>query len=40
VLCASPAKLKLHLGWQPSSSELAAIVESAWRWKLARGVSR
>ena len=33
VLCASPAKLKRELGWQPLSSDLSGIIESAWRWK-------
>jgi UDP-glucose 4-epimerase len=34
VLCANPAKLKRELGWEPSHSQLATIIESAWTWKL------
>jgi UDP-glucose 4-epimerase len=34
VLCANPAKLKRELGWEPSRSQLATIIESAWTWKL------
>jgi UDP-glucose 4-epimerase len=34
VLCASPAKLVRELDWQPRGSELEAIVQSAWQWKL------
>jgi UDP-glucose 4-epimerase len=33
ILCASPEKLKRELGWQPSSSDLRGIVQSAWEWK-------
>ncbi|NCB78285.1 MAG: UDP-glucose 4-epimerase GalE [Negativicutes bacterium] len=32
VLVASSAKIRQELGWQPQRSELAAIVEDAWRW--------
>src|SRR6266700_3713 len=34
VLCANPTKLKRELGWEPSHSQLATIIESAWTWKL------
>jgi UDP-glucose 4-epimerase len=34
ALCANPAKLKRELGWEPSHSQLATIIESAWTWKL------
>lgn len=34
VLCASPAKLIRELGWQPRSSDLHNIIQSAWEWKL------
>ena len=34
VLCANPAKLKRELGWIPSHSQLATIIESAWTWNL------
>ena len=33
VLCASPRKLGLELGWQPRSSDLRTIIRSAWDWK-------
>ncbi len=32
VLCASPAKLKQVLGWEPQYSELPNIVRSAWEF--------
>jgi UDP-glucose 4-epimerase len=32
VLVASAAKAKAELGWEPRYPELAAIIESAWRW--------
>jgi UDP-glucose 4-epimerase len=32
VLCASPRQLMHELGWQPRSSDLYKIVESAWNW--------
>jgi len=32
VLCASPRKLTNELGWQPRTSDLYKIVESAWNW--------
>jgi UDP-glucose 4-epimerase len=34
VLCANPAKIKRELGWIPSHSQLATIIESAWTWNL------
>jgi UDP-glucose 4-epimerase len=36
VLCASPAKLMQELGWQPRSSDLRHIIQSAWSWKQAQ----
>ena len=33
VLCASPAKLKQELGWEPCFSRLRHIIETAWEWK-------
>lgn len=33
VLCASPAKLKQELGWEPCLSDLRQIIGSAWEWK-------
>ena len=33
VLCASPAKLKRELGWEPRHSELMEIIRGAWEWK-------
>ena len=33
VLCASPAKLKRELGWEPRHSELMEMIQSAWEWK-------
>lgn len=33
ILCASPAKLMRELKWQPRSSDLANIIQSAWEWK-------
>lgn len=33
VLCASPAKLKRELGWNPRYSDLPEIVRTAWEWK-------
>lgn len=35
-LVASPERAFAELGWQPRSSELAHIVETAWRWHCAR----
>lgn len=32
VLCANPRRLMHELGWQPRSSDLHRIVESAWNW--------
>lgn len=32
VLIASSKKIKRELGWKPMHSELAEIIESAWRW--------
>lgn len=34
-LVASSAKARQELGWQPRFEEIEAIVESAWRWRLA-----
>jgi UDP-glucose 4-epimerase len=34
VLCASPAKLMRELEWQPRHSDLRAIIQSAWEWKM------
>ena len=34
VLCASPAKLMRELKWQPRHSDLRAIIQSAWKWKM------
>jgi UDP-glucose 4-epimerase len=36
VLCASPAKLKRELRWEPRFSDLKNIVRSAREWKLSR----
>jgi len=36
VLIASPDKIMRDLGWNPRHSELDTIIESAWRWHLAR----
>jgi len=36
VLCASPAKLKTELKWEPRFSDLNNIVRSAWEWKRSR----
>jgi len=33
ILCASPKRLMLELGWRPCSSDLHEIVRSAWEWK-------
>jgi UDP-glucose-4-epimerase GalE len=33
ILCASPAKLMRELNWQPRSSDLANIIETAWDWR-------
>jgi len=33
VLCASPEKIRGDLGWTPQSSDLPAIVRSAWEWE-------
>jgi UDP-glucose 4-epimerase len=35
VLCASPAKLKRELNWEPRHSDLDNIVRTAWDWKQA-----
>jgi UDP-glucose 4-epimerase len=32
VLVAASAKARRELGWQPQYTELAPIIESAWRW--------
>jgi len=37
VLIASSDKIKRELGWQPQFQDLGIIIESAWRWILARG---
>jgi UDP-glucose 4-epimerase len=36
VLIASPGKIMRDLGWTPRHSELGDIIDSAWRWRLAR----
>lgn len=33
VLCASPAKLKRELGWEPRHSDLMEMIRDAWEWK-------
>jgi UDP-glucose 4-epimerase len=33
VLCASPAKLKKTLGWEPAHSDLKEIIRGAWDWE-------
>jgi len=33
VLCASPAKLKRELGWEPRHSDLIEMIRDAWEWK-------
>jgi len=33
VLCASPAKLKRELGWEPRHSDLKEMIRDAWEWK-------
>jgi UDP-glucose 4-epimerase len=33
VLCASPRRLILELGWNPKHSDLDHIIETAWTWK-------
>jgi len=33
VLCASPAKLKRELGWEPRHSDLGEMIRDAWEWK-------
>jgi UDP-glucose 4-epimerase len=33
ILCASPARLKQELGWNPRFSDLPEIVRTAWEWK-------
>ena len=33
ILCASPAKLMRELNWQPRSSDLTNVIQSAWEWK-------
>lgn len=33
VLCASPAKLKRELGWEPRHSDLKQMIGDAWAWK-------
>lgn len=35
VLVADSSKARLELGWRPRHEDLATIVESAWRWRLA-----
>jgi UDP-glucose 4-epimerase len=34
VLCASPRRVMLELGWRPEHSSLREIISSAWGWKL------
>jgi UDP-glucose 4-epimerase len=34
TLCASPAKLRCELHWEPRQSGLDDIIRSAWKWKL------
>lgn len=36
ILCASPERIKKHLGWKPLYSDLRYIVESAWEWQQKR----
>jgi UDP-glucose 4-epimerase len=36
ILCASPARLKTELKWEPRFSDLKNIVRSAWEWKRSR----
>ena len=36
ILIASSDKIKSELGWQPQYQDLRVIIESAWRWMLAR----
>ena len=33
ILCASPAKLKRELGWEPQHSDLTEMIRGAWEWK-------
>ena len=35
VLFASSARIRAELGWRPRHSDLDAIVQSAWRWRVA-----
>lgn len=35
ALVASSEKIRRQLGWQPKYTELEAIIETAWRWRLA-----
>ena len=34
VLCASPEKLKREFRWEPRSSELRNVIQTAWEWKM------
>ena len=34
VLVASSAKARSAMGWVPEYTDVAAIIESAWRWHL------
>ncbi len=34
ILCASPAKLRRELHWEPRQSALEEITQTAWQWKL------
>jgi UDP-arabinose 4-epimerase len=36
VLVGDASRIRQELGWQPRHSELASIIESAWRWHLTR----
>jgi UDP-glucose 4-epimerase len=33
ILCASPKRLMIDLGWRPSHSDLDYILKTAWAWK-------
>ena len=35
TLVASSQKIRQELGWKPKFTELGAIIESAWTWRLA-----
>ena len=35
ILVADSSKAREELGWRPRHEDLATIVESAWRWRLA-----